>query len=69
LIKCKKTYNFTWINELTFSPKIDIEKMVIQKVEQDGIVFIDEIDKIAKPEVFFLIFIILISHLGSDGLW
>jgi len=29
---------------------IDIEKMVIQKVEQDGIVFIDEIDKIAKPE-------------------
>ena len=28
--------------------------MVIQKVEQDGIVFIDEIDKIAKPEVIFL---------------
>jgi len=30
--------------------EIDIEKMVIQKVEQEGIVFIDEIDKIAKPE-------------------
>ncbi len=41
---------------MTFQ-KIDIEKMVIQKVEQDGIVFIDEIDKIAKPEVKVLILI------------
>lgn len=31
--------------------KIDYNKLAIHKIEQEGIVFIDEIDKIASPEV------------------
>ena len=44
---------YIWLTTFSDYIQIDIEKMVIQKVEQDGIVFIDEIDKIAKPEVIF----------------
>ena len=43
--------------------------MVIQKVEQDGIVFIDEIDKIAKPEVTSLIINILLKFINNRKLW
>jgi ATP-dependent protease HslVU (ClpYQ) ATPase subunit len=39
--------------------KIDINKSAIAKIEQDGIVFIDEIDKIATPEVLESLIILM----------